>query len=72
MAGDSDGGARDLYERSGGTTTQIAGSGAAGSQFAGVSADGTHLYFTTTEGLAAGDTDAAGWTSTTAPARRRT
>jgi hypothetical protein len=52
----------DVYERSGGTTTQVStgptgGNGPIDAFFDGASQDGTHVYFHTTEQLVAGDTD---------------
>ena len=53
----------DLYERAGGTTTQIStgpagGNGAFFVAFGGISATGTRVFFETDEQLVAGDTDA--------------
>ena len=53
----------DVYERSGGTTTQVStgpsgGNGAFGANFAGISKDGTHVFFDTFEKLVGTDTDA--------------
>jgi hypothetical protein len=61
-AGDGDG-SRDVYRRSGGTTTQISvgavgGNGAFDAFFAGMSDDGTKVAFTSDEPLAATDFDA--------------
>jgi hypothetical protein len=60
----------DVYERAGGVTTLVSqgaaacapacGNGADDSIFQGASADGTEVVFTTTEQLAAGDTDNLG------------
>ncbi len=66
---------QDLYERSGGTTTQVSageinGNGAFDAGFVGASGDGSRVFFETDEQLASGDTDAAA-TSTSAPAARR-
>jgi hypothetical protein len=52
----------DIYERSGGQTTRVSrgavnGNGVADAEFRGISADGTHVFFETTEGLIAADTD---------------
>jgi hypothetical protein len=67
VAGDTDTGCgasagpcNDVYERSGGTTTQIStgGNGAFDAFFDGASADGSHVFFHTAEPLVAGDTDA--------------
>jgi hypothetical protein len=54
----------DIYERSGGTTTLVSsgpagGNGAFDVFYRGATPDGTHLYFTTAEKLAAGDTDSS-------------
>ncbi len=53
---------RDLYERAGGTTSLISagGNGSFDPIFRGASADGTRVFFTTSESLVAGDTDASG------------
>jgi hypothetical protein len=50
---------RDVYLRSGGTTTQIStgGNGAFGADFDAMTPDGSHVYFHTDEQLAATDTD---------------
>jgi hypothetical protein len=61
VAGDTDT-KRDIYDRSGGTTTQIStgpggGNGAFDAFFDGSSANGTRVWFDTTESLVAGDTD---------------
>jgi hypothetical protein len=58
-ASDTDGGYRDIYMRSGGTTTQIStgGNGPYGADFDGMTPDGSHIYFHTDEKLAATDTD---------------
>jgi large repetitive protein len=55
----------DIYERSGGTTTQVSTNSAGtasgafhGGFFRGASADGSKVFFTTYESLAASDTDA--------------
>jgi hypothetical protein len=51
---------RDIYLRSGGTTTQIStgGNGPYGSDFDGMTPDGSRIYFHTDEQLAGTDTDA--------------
>jgi hypothetical protein len=50
----------DVYERSGGTTTQISiGTGHFDAHFVGVSSDGTRVFFTTAQRLEAGDTDSS-------------
>jgi hypothetical protein len=56
---DTDGGYRDIYMRSGGTTTLIStgGNGPYGADFDGMTPDGSHIYFHTDERLAATDTD---------------
>lgn len=56
--------AKDVYERSGGTTTlvsagQINGNGVLDATFAGASASGQRVWFTTTEKLAPADIDTA-------------
>jgi hypothetical protein len=61
VSGDTDN-SRDVYERSGGTTTrvsqgQINGNGAAPADLAGISTDGLRVFFTTSEGLVSGDID---------------
>jgi hypothetical protein len=61
VAGDTDT-KRDIYDRSGGTTSQVStgptgGNGAFDAFFDGSSANGTRVWFDTTESLAAGDTD---------------
>jgi hypothetical protein len=53
---------RDVYERSGGTTTRIStgpsgGNGASDATFGGFSADGNRVFFQTAEPLVPGDTD---------------
>jgi Tol biopolymer transport system component len=55
---------RDIYEYSGGTTTQVSlsatgGNGAFDASFATVSRDGERVFFDTREQLAASDTDAS-------------
>ena len=52
----------DIYQRSGGTTTLVSagainGNGAFDVFYRGASDDGTHVFFTSAEPLAAGDTD---------------
>jgi hypothetical protein len=56
---DTDGGRKDVYERSGGTVTQLStgGNGAYGAVFDGATPDGTHVFFHTDESLVGGDTD---------------
>jgi hypothetical protein len=61
---DTDGGANDVYERSGGTTTlvsagQINGNGDFGADFWAASADGTRVFFATLEQLVGADSDSA-------------
>lgn len=61
VSGDTDG-QRDVYQRSGGTTTELSvgptgGNGALPATFAGASKDGTHVVFTTDEPLAGTDFD---------------
>jgi hypothetical protein len=61
VSGDTDA-QRDVYQRSGGTTTElstgsIGGNGAFDATFAGASKDGTHVEFTTDEPLVASDFD---------------
>ena len=58
--GASAGPCNDVYERSGGTTTQIStgGNGAFDALFDGASSSGNHVFFHTAEPLVAGDTDA--------------
>ena len=53
----------DLYQRSGGTTTQVStgsagGNGAFAAAFAGISANASRVFFTSAEQLEPGDTDA--------------
>ena len=50
----------DVYERSGGTTTQIStpGNGTANASFQGASTTGSHVFFATTEPIDPADTDA--------------
>ena len=60
-SGDTDN-SQDIYERSGGTTTQISqgqinGNGAPGAGLGGVSSDGSKVFFNTGESLVTGDTD---------------
>ena len=62
VAGDTDGGFQDVYERTGGTTTLVstgpAGTNAAlDAAFGGVTPNASHIYFTTREVLTADDTD---------------
>jgi hypothetical protein len=62
VAGDTDSGRKDVYERSGGTTTLIStgptgGSGAYGADFSRVTPDGAIVFFRTQEPLVSGDTD---------------
>ena len=64
VAGDTDGGFQDVYERIGGTTTLVstgpAGTNAAlDAAFGDVTPDASHIFFTTREVLAADDTDTA-------------
>jgi hypothetical protein len=56
---DTDGSLRDIYMRSGGTTTQIStgGNGPFGADFDGMTPDGSHVFFHTDEKLSAADTD---------------
>jgi hypothetical protein len=54
--GDTDSG-RDVYERSGDTTTLVTAAGAADVAFKFVSGDGEHVFFETTERIDAADTD---------------
>jgi hypothetical protein len=58
VAGDTDA-QNDVYERAGGTTTQVStgGNGAFDAFFDGASSDGSHVFFHTTEPLAGGDLD---------------
>ncbi len=61
VSGDTDA-QRDVYDRSGGTTTQASsgptgGNGAIDAFYDGASADGTHVFFDTAESLVASDTD---------------
>jgi len=62
VAADSDGGARDVYERVGGTTNLVS-TGPAGTNqnvdafFLGMSQDGLHIFFMAYEPLVAGDND---------------
>ena len=55
---------RDIYQRSGGTTTHVSigpdgGNGNQPALFGGISLDGTRVFFETRESLVAGDTDGA-------------
>jgi hypothetical protein len=58
VGGDTDA-QNDVYERSGGSTTQVSagGNGAFDAFFDGTSGDGSHVFFHTAEPLAGGDTD---------------
>jgi hypothetical protein len=62
VAADTDGGARDVYERVGGTTNLVS-TGPAGTNqavdsfFLGMSQDGLHIFFMAYEPLVAADTD---------------
>jgi hypothetical protein len=58
-AGDTDASHRDIYMRSGGTTTLVStgGNGPYGADFDGMTPDGSHVYFHTDEQLAPTDTD---------------
>ena len=63
VAGDTDS-ALDVYQRSGGTTTQVSagspgGNGAIDAFFRGSSLDGSRAFFQTSESLSAADTDAS-------------
>ena len=63
VSGDTDT-SYDLYERSGGTTTQVSqgdvnGNGAFGAFFSGASSDGSRVFFYTDEPLVSGDTDSS-------------
>ncbi len=63
VSGDTDS-AYDIYERSGGTTTQVSqgqinGNGAFAAFFAGASSDGSKVFFDTDEQLVSGDTDSS-------------
>ena len=55
VSGDTDG-VEDVYERSGGTTTQVS-QGALGTSFVAASSDGSKVFIYTPEQLAATDTD---------------
>jgi hypothetical protein len=59
VAGDTDA-QNDVFERSGGSTTQVStgGNGAFDAFFDGASGSGSHVFFHTAEPLAGGDTDA--------------
>jgi hypothetical protein len=63
LAADGDGGAPDVYERAGGTTSLISVRAQAGSDeaksasFGGASADGSRVFFTTKEAMTAADGD---------------
>ena len=56
---DTDTGRKDVYQRSGGTTTLLStgGAGPYGAEFDGATPDGTHVFFHTDEGLVGSDTD---------------
>ena len=61
VSGDTDA-SEDVYERAGGTTTQVSqgevnGNGAFDAFFSGASNDGSKVFFSTFERLAGGDTD---------------
>ena len=61
VPGDTDG-YRDIYQRAGGTTTQVSvgpdgGNGPQPALFGGISLDGSRVFFETRESLVAGDTD---------------
>jgi hypothetical protein len=58
-ANDTDTGRKDVYERSGGTTTLLStgGNGPYGAEFDGATPDGTHVFFHTDESLVGTDTD---------------
>jgi hypothetical protein len=63
VSGDTDN-SQDIYERSGGTTTQVSegqinGNGAFGADFAGASSDGSKVFFKTDEQLVSGDSDSS-------------
>jgi hypothetical protein len=63
LAGTDTDGARDVYQRSGGTTTHVSigainGNGAFGAFFKGVSDDGSRAFFETNEPLTTSDADA--------------
>ena len=63
VSGDTDS-SSDIYERSGGTTTQVSqgeinGNGAFDASFVGASSDGSRIFFQTNEQLVSGDTDAS-------------
>jgi hypothetical protein len=65
MSGADSDTARDIYQRSGGTTSLVSagstgGNGSFDATFRGSSADGTRVFFTTSEPLVAGDTDSSG------------
>jgi hypothetical protein len=62
LVGSDTDGNRDVYQRSGGTTTELSvgpagGDGPFDALFAGASRDVSHVFFTTDESLAASDTD---------------
>ena len=58
-ANDTDTGRKDVYERSGGTTTLMStgGNGPYGAEFDGATPDGTHVFFHTDESLVGSDSD---------------
>ena len=63
VSSDTDG-FRDIYQRSGGTTTHVSigpdgGNGNQPALFGGISLDGSRVFFETRESLVAGDTDGA-------------
>jgi len=62
MTSDDTDASKDVYDRSGGTTTRVstsatAGNGAFNANFAGVSSDGSKVWFETREAMVPGDTD---------------
>jgi hypothetical protein len=61
VAGDTDVGRKDVYERSGGTVTQLStgGNGPYGADWDGATLDGTHVFFRTQEQLVAADLDSS-------------
>ncbi len=58
---DMDANHRDIYVRSGGTTTLVSGGGNGqfGASFQGATADGSHVFFQTADRLAGSDTDSS-------------
>jgi hypothetical protein len=58
-ADDADGGAQDIFQRSGGTTTLISagGTGPYSSDLAAISSDGSRVFFQTYESLVSADND---------------